>query len=90
MKPEPAPIRFKLNGAPISVDAPANRRLSHALRENLDQRGVKVGCDAGDCGACTVLLNGEPICSCLTALGAGERRARSKRSKASAIRWPRS
>ena len=48
MKPEPAPIRFKLNGQPISVDAPASRRLSHALRENLGARGVKVGCDAGE------------------------------------------
>jgi hypothetical protein len=40
MKPEPAPIRFKLNGQLISVDAPANRRLSHARRENLGARGV--------------------------------------------------
>ena len=69
MKPAPAPIRFTLNGQAVSVDAPAGRRLSHAIRENIGLTGVKVGCDAGDCGACTVLLNGDPVCACLTSLG---------------------
>ena len=58
-------IRFTLNGTPVSADAPPTERLSHLLRETLGQKGTKVGCDAGDCGACTVLLDGAQVCACL-------------------------
>jgi CO/xanthine dehydrogenase Mo-binding subunit/aerobic-type carbon monoxide dehydrogenase small subunit (CoxS/CutS family) len=59
-------IAFTLNGAPVRVDAPPAERLSETLRERLGRVGTKVGCDAGDCGACTVLLDGEAVCACLT------------------------
>lgn len=62
-------IGFRLNGHEIGVDAPPVERLSRVLRENCGARDVKVGCDAGDCGACTVLLNGQPVCACLTQAG---------------------
>ncbi len=59
-------IAFTLNGAPATVDAPPTERLSETLRERLGLVGTKVGCDAGDCGACTVLLDGRAVCACLT------------------------
>ena len=59
-------IRFRLNGTEVAVDAPPSERLSETLRERLGKVGTKVGCDAGDCGACTVLLDGAAVCACLT------------------------
>ena len=58
-------IAFQVNGRPVAVSVPPMRRLSALLRDELRLTGTKVGCDAGDCGACTVLLDGEPVCACL-------------------------
>lgn len=58
-------IAFTLNGQPVTCDSAPTRRLTDVLREDLGQKGTKVGCDAGDCGACTVLVDGRAQCACL-------------------------
>ena len=62
-------VSFSVNGRTVDIAVPGARRLSRVLRDDLGLTGTKVGCDAGDCGACTVLLNGEPVCACLVAAG---------------------
>ena len=62
-------IGFTVNGEARDVACPPSMRLSEVLREMLALRATKVGCNAGDCGACTVLLDGDPVCACLVPAG---------------------
>jgi carbon-monoxide dehydrogenase small subunit len=60
-----ATVRFSVNGKPVKVAAEPDRRLLDVLREELGLTGTKYGCGEGQCGACTVHLDGDPTRSCL-------------------------
>lgn len=58
-------VKFILNGEEVKVKAPPSLTLLKLLREKLGLTGTKVGCERGECGACTVLIDGQPVNSCL-------------------------
>ena len=58
-------IRFTVNGRPVAVEVPDAKPLLDTLRDDLGLTGAKECCGKGECGSCTVLLDGEPVCACL-------------------------
>jgi carbon-monoxide dehydrogenase small subunit len=66
--PEPVSaktIKVEINGEPYEIETSARRLLVHVLRDDLNLTGTHVGCDTGNCGACTIHLNGEAVKSCM-------------------------
>jgi len=65
-------VNFKLNGQPVTVKCPPAYTLLEVLREQLHVTGPKEDCAKGECGACTVIKDGVPVCSCLVLVSQAE------------------
>jgi len=63
-----AVLELRINGEQYELDAPVGRTLAETLRDDLGLTGTKIACAEGHCGACTVLLDGVPVYSCITLL----------------------
>jgi aerobic-type carbon monoxide dehydrogenase small subunit (CoxS/CutS family) len=59
------PLHITVNGKNYSIEVEPHEMLAHVLREKLGLTGTKIGCEEGECGACTVLVNGAPVVSCI-------------------------
>jgi len=58
-------VKFTLNGENVEIDVSPARTLLDVLRNDFNMRGTKNGCESGECGACTVIMNGKAVTSCL-------------------------
>jgi carbon-monoxide dehydrogenase small subunit len=58
-------VSVEINGEQVEMEVPARRLLVHFIRDDLGLTGTHVGCDTGNCGACTVHIDGEPVKSCM-------------------------
>src|SRR5690348_18168869 len=62
-------VTLKVNGETRSASVPGETTLLRLLRDQFNLTGAKLGCDVGDCGACTVIVDGQPVNSCLMLVG---------------------
>lgn len=67
-------INFYLNNKKQNLFVNPSDRISKILREDLRLMGTKIGCNAGDCGSCTILVNDEPVCACLMTVAKAEKK----------------
>ena len=59
------PVKFYINEDPVEIEVQANRTMLNVIRDELHLTGTKVGCGAGECGACTIIMDGQAVNACL-------------------------